>query len=329
MALRKVGNYYHILYRDLAGTVRTRATGETDKDKARIQERVWMAQLKAERLRHRRGFMLIVSNSIPGPFPDKELAALQPSRKRKRLKLAGWLEPYCKYYGEPSIYGKRYFNRFAKNVGYTYFDEITPQIAFDYLDDTYGELSGKAFNEAKTGLNAIFKRLLLQAGLERSPFEAIARRPHAGDHWRDLSDDEILRLLKLADMTQKAAIMIAYFTGLRKSSIFSLKWSELQNDAEHDGYYFFHLPPKTARFNRRVVVPVNDDFLTFLQTLPRVDDYIMGFDRRARSGGTFNGSFGDLFRAAGILSDERGIASFGSFRKNFITSVQSNLKRWI
>lgn len=318
MALRKVGKYYHILYRDLSGAVRTRATGETDKDKARIQERVWMAQLKAERIRRRHGFMLITSETKK-TFPDKEIESLQPARKRKRLKLVDWLDPYCKYYGEPSIFGKRYFNRFAQNVGYTYFDEITPQIAFDYLDDTYGELSGKAFNEAKTALNAIFKRLLLQANIERSPFDAIARRPHAGDHWRDLSDDEIIRLLKLADLTQKTAIMIAYFTGLRKSSIFALKWSELQNDQEHDGYYFFHLPPKTARFNRHVVVPVNDEFLTYLQTLPRVDDYIMGFDRRARSGGAFNGSFGDLFRNAGVLSDERGIASFGSFRKNFIT----------
>ena len=71
MALRKVGKYYHILYRDLSGAVRTRATGETDKDKARIQERVWMAQLKAERIRRRHGFMLITSDTAK-MFPDKE-----------------------------------------------------------------------------------------------------------------------------------------------------------------------------------------------------------------------------------------------------------------
>lgn len=108
MALRKVGKIYHVLYRDLEGRVRTLTTGETNKGKALVKEQIWMVQLAAERIRKKRGFAIIVASAVSS-YSDG-VATMQASARRKRLKLADWLAPYGKQYGEPAVFGKRYFS---------------------------------------------------------------------------------------------------------------------------------------------------------------------------------------------------------------------------
>lgn len=49
MALRKIGQFWYIYYRDVAQKVRTIATAETNKAKAAVKDRLWMAQLAAEK----------------------------------------------------------------------------------------------------------------------------------------------------------------------------------------------------------------------------------------------------------------------------------------
>lgn len=309
MALRKIGRRWYIYYRDTKQHLHTLATGETSRERAAVKEQLFMSQLASEKRRPK---------GLPVSSADATSPLLDNTLRRPRQKLENALETYRKYYGEPATATRKYFNRFCRSISLRYMDEVTKYVAFEYLDETYSEISGRSFNEAKCSLNVVFKKLLIQSGLDESPFARIANRPHKGNHWRSVSDAEICALLNLATPGQHAAITIAYYTGLRKSSIYALKWDDLRCDKAHSGYYFWHLPPKTARFNRHIEIPVNEELRRYLATLPRVNKYIMGFVEKMRSGASYYETFGQLFDQAGIFSDERGIASFGSLRKNFI-----------
>lgn len=310
MALRKIGQFWYIYYRDVAQKVRTIATAETNKAKAAVKDRLWMAQLAAEKKSRK--------YAADPRIKRKTSELFDSTQKKPRLKLSDALTVYRKFYGEPATATCRYFQKFCRLCPYRYMNEISKYIAWDYLDEIYGDISGRSFNEAKCSLNVVFKRLLIQAGLDVSPFSTIANRPYKGNHWRSVSLSEIKKLLQHATPGQHAAIMIAVYTGMRKSSIYALKWSDLHNDKAHDGHYFWHLPPKTARFNRHLEIPVNPELLKYLNQLPRKNEYIMGFVEKMRSGASYYETWGQLFDKAGIRSNERGIASFGSLRKFFI-----------
>lgn len=312
MALRKVGKIYHILYRDLVGKVRTVTTEETKKTAAMKKESVWMASLKAERQKRKRGFTF----HLPGgnALPENSVAALDGNLKRRRLKLADAIEVYTKYYGEPAQESRKYFNRFVKATGLEYMDDVTPDVAFNYLEKTYSETTAKTFNEARGGLNTIFKRLLLHAGMELSPFDQIGNKKHKGKHQRGVSENEVKILLKAASEQMFTAILIAWFTGFRRSSVFSLGFADIREDDEHQGRYFRHLPPKTARFNRWVKVPLHPQLDAHLRSLPNQAGRIVGSCSKR-----FERSFKKLCDDCGVVDNEDGIVRFGSIRKSFLT----------
>lgn len=322
MALRKVGKIYHILYRDLNGKVRTVTTEESAKKKALAKESVWMSSLKAERQKRKRGFTF----HLPGgsALPENSVAALDGNLKRRRLKLSDALGVYEKYYGHVSQEPGKYFRRFVKLSGLEYMDDVTTDIAFNYLTNTYKDRTGKTYNEARGALNMIFKRLLLQAGIEFSPFDKIGNKKHSGKHQRKLSEDEIKTLLAAADETMFTAILTAWFTGFRKSSVFVLDFSEIRDDAEHGGRYFRHLPPKSARFGRYVIVPIHPQLDEHILALPRKTGKIVG-DCSERKG---ERAFKALCNTCGILDNEDGIVRFGSIRKSFISRCdESGMRR--
>ena len=307
MALAKIGKFYHIKYRDLSGMPRSRTTGKTVKAEAAADERVWMAQLKAERKRRKHGDFLEAAANV-----DRMVAVLDGTKRRNRLKLTDALDRYRALYGEPSAAAAGYFKRFCRNVSLKYMDEVSPAFAADYLYSTYEE-SAKSFNEAKIGLNVVFRRLLVYAGLTVSPFSLVANRKHAGEHQRALSDDEIRRIIEIAPEPLRAAVEIAWYTGFRGSSCINFRWAEIMCDAEHSGRYIKHKPPKTARHNRAVEIPVHPKLENLLTRLPIRDEYVLGF---APSRSLSN--FMAVCRSIGICDNADGIVRFGSIRKNFI-----------
>ncbi|MEA4863343.1 MAG: tyrosine-type recombinase/integrase [Victivallaceae bacterium] len=308
MALVKKGKIYHIKYRDLSGTVRTKSTGDTVREEAEKKEHAWMAQIRAERQRRKHGDFLNTA-----AVKDRAIATLDNHKGRARLKLAEALDRYRALYGEPAFATRYYFPRFCRDIGLRHMDEVTPDIAAKWLWDTFPD-SGKSFNEAKIGCNVMFSRLLVYAGITASPFAAVPRRKYKGDHQRSLSPDDVRRLIAVAAEPLKSAIMIAWHTGLRGTSCLALRWDEIHTDAEHGGKYILHLPPKTARFNRAVKIPVHPELDAYLAKLPKsADGRVLGF-----AGKLGDRDFMRACEQCGIASNESGVIRFGSIRKKFI-----------
>ncbi len=310
MALRKVGKVYHILYRDLAGKVRTVTTGETDKVEAGKKEKVWMTTLKAERQKRRRGFVFVAGHGEWNDILDGS---------RKRMKLADALSVYAEKYAEtlPENTPKNW-RRFVDEVGVRYMDEVTPEIAFDYLNRLYGKKSGKTFNNNKNSLNAVFKKMLLEAGMSRSPFDIIPSRKNNSLHQRPFSEREFLQIYHAAEEPWKTASLITWFTGLRQESVFKLRWTHIENDV------ITTMPGKTARFNRAVRIPLHPQLKKHLQTLPKsLDGRVLGFDKRKPSGGAFSNYFGNLLERLEIRDNEDGLACYHSLRNSFISRCRA------
>ncbi|MDD5728267.1 MAG: tyrosine-type recombinase/integrase [Victivallales bacterium] len=316
MALRKVGKVYHILFRDLNSKVRTVSTGDRNKEDALKKEKVWMAALKAERQRRKRGFTFILPDQKP--LPDHALAAME-GNNTKRLKLSDALDVYIRKYAESLPQNTRkIWNRFTAAAGVKYMNEVTPQIAYNYMDSHYSDRAGKTFNNNKNALNSIFKALLLEAGIHRSPFELVRSRKNDGQHQRPFTEDEFVRIYHTAEEPWKSACLIAWHTGFRRETVFNLRYEHIKNDI------ITIVPGKTARFGRAVRVPLHPQLKQHILGLPETfDGRVLGFDTRKVVGGAFNRYFGKLLNELDIKDSEDGIVCFNSIRNSFISRCRA------
>lgn len=324
MALRKRGkdNFYHAYFRKLVtrpdGTLCYTATtvnlGTADLATARALEAELMAKAKAARLHQRAKAHLARLEAEAGLHPETPPPD-HPARvhRRKRLKLSEWAESAAKY-RDISKDSAKIFNRFIKAVPERYFDEITPDRAFAYLDENYGGRGkGKSFNNNKTVMNTIFRLLRIDAGIEESPFERIPNRKHESDHQRPFTEEEFRRIYAAAKEPWKTAVLISWWTGLRQESVFKLKWAAIEDDV------LTTRPGKTARFGRSVQIPIHPQLAEALAKLPRKNEYVLGCFSFSRVSSAFHRYFGELLDGLGITANEGEVVNFNCLRDNFVT----------
>ncbi|WP_277200882.1 tyrosine-type recombinase/integrase [Victivallis vadensis] len=312
MALKKIGKIYHIRYFSLDRRDTLLTTGETDREKAIAVHDIFMAKLKYLRQMQRRRIAL---GEVPGEAQGNAIAdiAVHTQRRRKRYTFDEAFELYKSHVSPLPENAEKNFYRFAKWAGKRYVDEITPELAYNYLLENYADSAGKTWNNNKNSLNAIFRRIVIPAGLPASPFANVPGKPNKGEHQRPFSDEEFLAIFANADLLWRSAAFISYWTGFRQESCFRLGPSHIQDDI------ITLMPGKTARFNRSVRIPVHPQLKAYLQQLPpSFDDTFLGFDQRKRSGGAFSRYFGELLEKLGIHDTTEGLACFGSIRNNFI-----------
>ena len=250
------------------------------------------------------------------PPPEDPAPEYRPVRehKRTRLKLADWRAAAEKYRPVTEDTA-RIFARFVKGVPVRYFDEVTPEIALQYLQTRYGdEGKGKSFNNNKTALNSVFRFLLVDAGMAMSPFAAIPNRQHVSKHQRPFTEEEFKRIYRAAPEPWKTACVIAWYTGMREETVFNLRWSDIEGDV------LTKKPGKTARYGRAVQAPLHPEILKRLAELPRANEYVLGWPPGKRNNGDFMTQFGKVLDSLGIVDDARGIVNFNCFRNSFITT---------
>lgn len=224
---------------------------------------------------------------------------------KRRLKIAAALERMNRY-RPVGITAENYWKRFQKGIGVVYMDEVTPELAFAYLEKL--DLSGKSYNNMKCALNAVFKTLLLDSGMTSSPFERLPARQSSTLAQRPFTREEYERLLSISESPWKEAIQIAWYTGMRKKDVFTLRWSEIHGDMIRK------LPAKTARFRREVLIPVHPRLQAVFDGIKRKGEYLLVCSRNE-----YDRGFNALLTRAGIVEDETGTVNFNSFRNSFIS----------
>ncbi|MCQ2378026.1 MAG: tyrosine-type recombinase/integrase [Victivallaceae bacterium] len=286
----------------------------TDLVEARALEADLMKKNRDVRNHQRAVARLTKMEIAAGLRPIEDLPApITRNHRQRRLAMKDALTAAGKYrtLGDTTI--KRW-RAFTKDVKYKYLDEITPEIAFEYLSGKCpATSSGKNFNNIKCSLNSVFKLTLLDAGLSESPFAKIPNREVHAKHQRPFTEAEFVKIYELAPEPWKTAALISYFTGLREKDVFLLRWDQI------DGDVLTTTPQKTARFGRAVQVPLHPQLVEALKTLPRAGERVLGAWPYSPRSSYWQLKFSKVLEKAGIKDTEAGVAVFNSLRNSFIT----------
>ena len=134
---------------------------------------------------------------------------------------------------------------------------ITGDIIAEYLALLRANLCGSSYNGRVCVLRGIFRTLAQKAGLEEDPWEGVRLRPDDYHSRRELTMDELKRLLKAAKKSGgewHTLFLIGIYTGLRLGDCCRLNWSQI-NIAER---VIQLVPRKTRRHHQRMVtIPIH------------------------------------------------------------------------
>ncbi len=281
---------------------------------ARALEAELMAKARAVRQHQRATARMRQMEIAAGLRPASDMPpSIIREKRARRLTMENALATAAKYKSVGKTTAKL-FRSFARDVGLKYMDEVTPEIAFDYLcRKCPASTSGKSFNNIRSALNGIFRLTLLDAGLKESPFARIPNRALLSRHQRPFTEEEFIRIYRAAPEPWKTAVLIAWFTGLRQKDVFLLRWDQISGDI------LTTVPAKTARFGRAVQIPLHPQLLERLQSLPRAGERVLGAWPYYPNTIAFRRFFGDLLRQLGIGDTDQGFVAFNSFRDSFVT----------
>lgn len=324
MALRKRGKKgtYHAYFRTVVSLPDGRLKYATttvnlytdDLIAARALEAELMAKNKAARMHQRATAKIRQLEVAAGVRPVEDMPQPIVRQKRvRRLALTDALDVAAKY-KEIGVTTRKRFRAFVKAIKVKYMDEVTPELAFDYLCSKCPDTTnGKNFNNIKSALNAVFRLTLLDSGMQESPFAKIPNRSLASIHQRPFTEEEFQKIYMAAEEPWKTAVMIAYFTGLRQKDVFLLRWDQIQGDV------LTTVPAKTARFGRAVQIPIHPQLSEVLQQLPHKGERVLGAWKYDPESVSFRRAFGSLLRKLDIRDNIHGKVVFNSLRDSFIT----------
>lgn len=171
------------------------------------------------------------------------------------------------------------FNRFAAWMKRKYpeaatLDGVTKDHAQQYATDLSASgLSGNSFNKHVGLLSLVFRILTEDAGIKVNPWERIARRKHRSAERRELTTEELRRIITTADDSMKLLYAIGIYTGLRLGDCVTLKWTEV--DLQRG--VMVRIPSKVASKGKPVRIPISADLAAMLKEARQsaVGEYVL------------------------------------------------------
>lgn len=196
-----------------------------------------------------------------------------------RLPLADvWLEyvksPNRNELAKVTLDGKRQvWMQFAKWMEHFYLpvkdlSGVTADMIGEYLACLRADVCASTYNGRVCVLREIFRVLAKKAGLEEDPWEGVKLRPEDSHSRRELTRDELRRLLDAAKKSGEEwhkLILVGIYTGLRLGDCCRLDWLQI-NIAEG---VIQLMPQKTKRHHQRIVtIPVHQALGAALLDVP-------------------------------------------------------------
>ncbi|MCR5414824.1 MAG: site-specific integrase [Kiritimatiellae bacterium] len=157
---------------------------------------------------------------------------------------------------------------------------VTRRVAEEYLAFYQSNHAGMTCNLRIYTLRAIFRTLLGDRGIEDNPWKNIPPRAHDGHTRRELSVDEVRRLMAAAGAEGpewRLLFLLAVCTGLRLGDCCRLTWEHV--DLQHGIIQL--IPAKTKRYSggRPVTIPIHRQLQDAFLAVPSLE----------RSGAVFPG----------------------------------------
>lgn len=121
-------------------------------------------------------------------------------------------------------------------------------------------VSGKTYNNIRMTLSSIWSAL----GLDPNPWQEVRSASVETEPFRPLADAEVSAILKACEGSfWRQAVLISFYTGLRRGDIIMLKWKSIKEDFK----YFELWPSKTLRTGRAVYIPIHPALKLELQAM--------------------------------------------------------------
>lgn len=219
MALLRRGRVWYLYYRE-----GSRVVFVSLKTSSKVMAKHLHADFMASRAAAREA--VAMRKKFPGAVPP-EIEALIPAKPkpapRPVLRVADMLAELAKI-APVSDSRRRAVRRFARKCVVDLMREVTPEIALAYLEREFrGDGNYKQFNNHKSALNKAFSLLLVPAGMDRSPFAAIASRRVADvTHHRPITAEEFRRIMAEAEEPYRTAAALGFYAGADRSTAFGL-----------------------------------------------------------------------------------------------------------
>lgn len=225
------------------------------------------------------------------------------------------------------------FKLWCEEQGICFVQHVTSSIAQRFMSQHFDNLKGKTYNTSKGLLNVIFKAAIVNAGMDKSPFEILLDKPlNDEEHYRNFTMDECKAIIANAVPYWKCLSIISLYTGLRQETCRKLAPCHIK-----DGIIKV-MPGKTARYGREVAIPVLPELNEYLLTLAPADEstpYCNCFEevvfwkrRKVDAHGKIIVPcvyyFAGLLKNLGISDKNGEKAAFHSFRCTFITMLSEN-----
>lgn len=319
MALRKKANTWYAYFRDINGKQIQRSLHTGDRDIAVIREKAMKAAIQEIKFQAAVNRFYPDRPQITTAFPPKKVAPGEHQRGgialEKMWKLALTRRNLSKTH-------RIRWQRFVERIGCKYADEVTPAKALAYLEKYYSKGNGQTFNNVKGNLNSIFRCCLVEAGLSESPFSPIFKRIVTDiEHYRNLSDEEINRIMAAPSIPEYAKIMtmLSRWTTLRLESCARITPSMF----DFETLVFLIDPGKNKRFKEWVCVPIFPALEKYIKPIlaqcensekPIVKNF--GYPKK---NDYFSEDYRKWLKELGILDTPSGKASFHSLRGRGIT----------
>ena len=310
MALRKIKNTYYVYFRDIDGKHKTRSLKTSDPVQAEKMERQYMALLQ-----NRKSAAVLfrdfpeMKNAFPAPEAENRKKA---NPDNGRLKLEDIL-PELNKINPVSPTSERIIRRFVSTMKCKYADQVTPEMALQYLEDRYSNgRNYKAFNNNKGVLNKAYRYLLVRIGLKESPFARISNRAvkNVTSH-RPITDDEFRKIFSNATEPYRTAACLGFYAGADMSTAFGLPGTAVDMEQRIINW-------KRPKSGVRFICGIHDELFYMLEQM-NIDHKSEEPILRKLSDAQKHRYFKKLFEKLNIADNEEGQASFHSFRTSFFT----------
>ena len=296
------------------GRTRCRSTGTSDRDEAEERRKEIVEEMRRKRIDELSRIPLIDAWSLFESSPYAERIEAEGLRRRFNawLGFAVWMRET-----HPAV----------SEVG-----GVTRTMASAYVGHCRDTLMSATVNKIVFRLRGMFDILKEVIGLAVNPFDHIMELPYDSSPRRELSRDEIARLLAAAnDMGREyhLLVLMAAYTGLRLGECCSLKWSDV--DIRRSVIQF--IPGKTRKYanGQLVTVPLHMKLVKALLETPADDRIGPVLPELHRTYSTvphrLHADIKRMFDAAGIVTSVKRAdgrkatpeATFHSLRHSFVS----------
>jgi integrase len=216
---------------------------------------------------------------------------------------------------------RTFWNRFEKwtqTKKLEYVHQITPQHAKGFMRTIWDlGVTQNRYNKYRNFLRMIWRSISDLAGIDENPWDKVETLAQETKSKRELSEDELKRVISAADKTLFPLFIIGIYTGMRLGDACTLTWDEVDLKANH----IIRIENKKQSRGKPINIPIHPNLRVTLVDFSskRQSEYVMPeiATQYLKRADVITRNIQRLFESCGIQTQE----SPTGHRKNKITVV--------